>query len=100
MSEFLAFAHLLVCRLAVPICLHQWSKDPKPLSGDHSRVGTGDLAVGRSKGNTMAPLAQSAPRHSGLGWVKVLVGDRNENVCHVEVSKERFKQSTRVYLNL
>src|SRR6516164_4174683 len=87
MSEFPAFAHLLVCRLAVPVCLHKWSKDPKPLSGDHSRVGTGDLSVGRSKGNAMAPLGQSTPRNSGLGWVKVMIRDRNENVCHVKVRR-------------
>ena len=94
MSEFLAFAHLLVRRLAVPVCLHQWSKNPKPLSGDHSRVGMGDLAVGRRKDNTMSPLAQSVPRHPSLGWIKVLVGDRNENVGHVKFSEERGQAST------
>jgi hypothetical protein len=84
MPKFLALTHLLVRRSTVSVCLHQWSKNPEPLPGDHSRVGMRDLAAGRSKHNTMPTLAQSAPRHPCLGRVEIMVRKWDEDSRHGE----------------
>jgi hypothetical protein len=52
--EFFAFAHLLVCRSAIVVRSHQRRKNSKSLAGDHARVSTRDLAIGRRKHDAMA----------------------------------------------
>jgi len=85
--EFVAFPHLCVCRLAVAVGSHQRCQNPKPLPGDHSRIGLRDSALGCGESHAVTSLAQGAPRNPGFSWIKVVVGQGNQDGGHAASAK-------------
>ena len=86
--ELLRFPHLFIRRPAIVVRSHQRRENPKPLTGNHPRISTRDVATGRGEHHVMASLAQSTPRNSRFCRIKVDVWDGDKDVSHAGSAKE------------
>src|SRR5262249_16731392 len=90
--ELLRCPHLFIRRPTIVVRSHQRRENPKPLAGNHSRIGTRDLATGRGEHDVMASLAQSTPRNPRFCRIKVDVWDGDKDASHAGSAEETRRQ--------